>query len=140
MHVNKPKDQDLDMQSPSSTSPLPWLSQTNRTSKNLSFPTGPCKIWILTSLLSLFLLRKVLGSSLKPFSQVHWFTHQNKDRALSKSLFPLSHFLGCTRQKVQPSFPTLFHVLCFFLLPFLHGSPPSPTKTKYPSLKKKLKG
>ena len=30
-------------------------------------------------------------------------------------VFPLSHFLGCTRQKVQPSFPTLFLVLCFFL-------------------------
>ena len=55
-------------------------------------------------------------------------------------VFPLSHFLGCTRQKVQPSFPTLFLVLCFFLLSFLHGSPPSLTKTKYPSLKKKLKG
>ena len=55
-------------------------------------------------------------------------------------VFPLTHFLGCTRQKVQPSFPTLFLVLCFFLLPFLHGSPPSLTKTKYPSLKKKLKG
>ena len=46
MHVNKPKDQDLDMQLPSSTSPLLWLSQTNRTSKKLftsPFPTGPCK-------------------------------------------------------------------------------------------------
>ena len=30
-------------------------------------------------------------------------------------VFPLTHFLGCTRQKVQPSFPTLFLVLCFFL-------------------------
>ena len=55
-------------------------------------------------------------------------------------VFPSTHFLGCTRHKVQPSFPTLFLVLCFFLLPFLHGSPPSLTKTKYPSLKKKFKG
>ena len=78
--MTNPIDQDLDMQSPSSTSPLPWLSQTNRTSKNLSFPTGPCKIWILTSLLSLFLLRKVQRSSLESFSWVQGFTHTPKER------------------------------------------------------------
>ena len=41
--MTNPIDQDLAMQSPSSTSPLPWLSQTNRTSKKLlnsPFPTG----------------------------------------------------------------------------------------------------
>ena len=74
---------------------------------------------------------------------IHVF-HPKSPLLLSPSaapkVFPLTHFLGCTRQKVQPSFPTLFLVLCFFLLPFLHGSPPSLTNTKYPSLKKKLKG
>ena len=34
----------------------------------------------------------------------------------------------------------LFLSFCFLLLPFLHGSPLSFTKAKYPSLKKKYKG
>ena len=49
-------------------------------------------------------------------------------------------FLAAPDRNFSPSFPTLVLVLCFFLLRFLHGSPPSLTKTKYPSLKKKLKG
>ena len=96
--MTNPIDQDLDMQSPSSTSPLPWLSQTNRTSKNLSFPTGPCKIWILTSLLSLFLLRKVLGSSLESSLKSTGSHKKKKDKTPPKSL-PLISFSWLPRQK-----------------------------------------
>ena len=92
--MTNPIDQDLAMQSPSSTSPLPWLSQTNRTSKKLltsSFPTGKHQVWNFSLLYSLFLLRNVLGSSLESSSQVHRFTHQKKDKNPPKSL-PLIPF------------------------------------------------
>ena len=94
-----PKDQDLDIQSPSSTSPLPWLSQTNRTSKNLSFPTGPCKNLNSHFTFVSFSLKE--GARKLPWvsrSSLPVHTPKRKTKPHPK-VFPLSHFLGCPDRK-----------------------------------------
>ena len=58
------------------------------------FPRVHAKIWILTSLLSLFLLKKVLGSSLDVFPQVHRFTHQKKRQKPTQKSSPYLIFLA----------------------------------------------
>ena len=72
------------------------------------FPRVHAKIWILTSLLSLFLLKKVLGSSLESSSQVHRFTHPKERQNPTQKSSPYLIFLAASDQKVQPSFPTPF--------------------------------
>ena len=111
--MTNPIDQDLAMQSPSSTSPLPWLSQTNRTSKKLltsSFPTGKHQVWNFSLLYSLFLLRNVLGSSLESSSQVHRFTHQKKDNPTQKSS-PYLIFLAAPDRKYSSKKEASFNSL-----------------------------
>ena len=62
------------------------------------FPRVHAKIWILTSLLSLFLLRKVLGSSLES-SLKSTGSHTKRKTKPHPKVFPLSHFLGCPDRK-----------------------------------------
>ena len=140
MHVNKPKDQDLDIQSPSSTSPLPWLSQTNRTSKNLSFPTGSCKNLNSHFTFVSFSLKE--GARKLPWvflSSPPVHTPKRKTKPHPK-VFPLSHFLGCIRQKVQPSFSSPFSLFLFSSLFALTWQPPLSHQNKISLSKEEIKG
>ena len=62
---------------------------------SFSIPTGPIKSENSHLTFLSFLLRKELGSSLESFSQVHGFTHQQKDKT---HLISYSHFLKETRK------------------------------------------
>ena len=63
------------------------------------FPRVHAKIWILTSLLSLFLLRKVLGSSLESSSQVHRFIHPKERQNPTQKSSPYLIFLAASDRK-----------------------------------------
>ena len=78
------------------------------------FPRVHAKIWTLTSLSSLFLLRKVLGSSLESPSQVHRFTHPKERQNPTPKVFPLSHFFWLH----QTESPALFLLSFFFVFVF----------------------
>ena len=71
---------------------LDFLKQIEH-SRTSHFPRVHAKIWILTSLLSLFLLRKVLGSSLESSSQVHRFTHPKERQNPTQKSSPYLIFL-----------------------------------------------
>ena len=76
---------------------LDFLKQVEH-SRTSHFPRVHAKIWILTSLLSLFLLRKVLGSSLE-YSLKSTGSHTKRKTKPHPKGFPLSHFLGCPDRK-----------------------------------------
>ena len=99
-----PKDQDLAMQWTSSTSPLLWLFSSSRTSHKPScshFPRVHTQIRNFSSLCSLFLLRKELGSSLKSILSSHGSTLWKKDKAPSYFFFILP-----LRKKTQEALST----------------------------------
>ena len=101
---------------------LDFLKQI--TSKNLSFPTGPCKNLNSHFAFVSFSLkegaRKLPWVSLSSPS-VH--TPKRKTKPHPK-VFPLSYFLGCIRQKVQPSFSSPFSLFLFSSLFALTRQPP----------------
>ena len=110
MHVDKPKDQDQAGHAITKlhlTSSLTFL-KTNIQKTSL-FPQINTKSEFSPPTLLSFLLRKELGSSLKSFSQVHGFTHQQKDQT---HLISYSHFLKETRRlkklssSLMPTGPT----------------------------------
>ena len=133
-----PKDQDLDIQSPSSTSPLPWLSQTNRTFKNLSFPTGPCKNLNSHFTFVSFSLKE--GARKLPWvflSSPPVHTPKKKDKTPPKS--PLFISFSWLRQTESPA---LFLLSFFFVFVFFslcsHTAASSLSPKILVSLKKKL--
>ena len=75
------------------TSSLTFSKQIEH-SRTSHFPRVHAKIWILTSLLSLFLLRKVIGSSLESSSQVHPFTHPKERQNPTQKSSPYLIFLA----------------------------------------------
>ena len=125
--LTNPKDQDLAghaMRKFHLVSSLTFLKST-RTSKKPSpslFPIGKHKSKFLTSLCSLFFLRKELEALLSLLCQTHGSTHPKKDKAPPQSPFPLS-FLDCSRRFSSYSFSLFF----FLLLLFLSAAPLSPT-------------
>ena len=111
--MTNPKDQDLADHAMSKfhlVSSLTFLKKT-RISKKPSpslFPTGKHKSEFLTSLCSLFLLRKELEALLCSFCQTHGSTHQKKDKAYLILLSTLSKQLEQSRT-LSLSFPQVQH-------------------------------
>ena len=85
------------------------FSQGTRTSKNLSFPTGPCKNLNSHFTFVSFSLKEGARKLPWVFPQVHRFTHQKKDKTPPKSL-PLISFSWLPRQKVQQQEGSLFQL------------------------------
>ena len=78
----------LAIQSPSSTSLLPWLFSRQTSKKHASSHFSRVQAnQKFQHTLHFFLLRKELGSSFESFSWVHGFTHQKKDKSPSYLLF-----------------------------------------------------
>ena len=100
---------------------LDFLKQIEH-SRTSHFPRVHAKIWILTSLLSLFLLRKVLGSSLESPSQVHRFTHPKERQNPTQKSSPYLIFLAASDKKSSPLSLLLFLCFCFLLSLLSHGS------------------